>query len=119
MKKILVSTMYLVLIVLLMACAVTQTWDDMNYKQRAAWMNEIYNTQYDAYVAEVKAGNLSEERKEILQAKKKILTELWPILKTYSQYASTNEVPPIEIEAHAFRLVNLLIERRGYGNYNY
>lgn len=98
-------------LVVILGCAggqIMNPWSDMTHKQRAAWMNGIYNSQYDDYLAAVAKPDLTEEERDILRNKKKRLTELWPLLKDYSHYAGTGQVPPETIEAQVIRLINEL-----------
>jgi hypothetical protein len=100
-------------------------------KDASLWMLDIYNAQYEEYktwfvvdpatgkFAVDKDGNAilkpgtPDKQITILQTKKKIFTEVWPLILIYAQYADTGEVPPgtliSTVEARAINLINELV----------
>ena len=89
-------------VVLLIAVTFCCACSSLNIKKTSIWMNSMYNAQYNEYLtwfekdAEGKwktRDSVTEEQKEILRVKKRIFTELHPLLEAYSIYASTSESP--------------------------
>lgn len=83
--------------------------DEMTVKEQAiVWMS-IYNAQYDDYKATVKRGNLTENQKEILRVKKRVLTIAWDLLKTHAEYADTGQLPSKQFEAQLSNIIEQLL----------
>ena len=92
---------------LIAACA------SMQPKQNAAAMMSAYNKVYDDYQMRVKDPSLTPEQKDILAQQKIILTELYPKIKLYNEYAETGKLPYRGLEAEInnllFRLEKLVL----------
>jgi hypothetical protein len=82
----------------LFVCACSQ----LTAKKTSIWMNSMYNAQYNEYLTWFEAdtngklrtkASVTEEQKEILRVKKRIFSELHPLLEVYSIYAATAESP--------------------------
>ena len=112
-------------LVLFTACATLNV--NLNPKQAAAWMNNIYSAQYDEYltwfdksevigkITYTLKPNVPEKQIQILKIKKKILTELEPLLKEYSAYAASGNKTPLIDKAieRAVILVQQLVDMEG------
>ena len=112
-------------LVLFTACATMNV--NLNPKQAASWMNNIYAAQYDEYLtwfdkSEVTGKitytlkpNVSEKQVQILKIKKKVLTELEPLLKEYSAYAASGNKTPLidKVIERAVILVQQLVDMEG------
>lgn len=101
---------------MLQGCAMFQAipnpWTDMSHKERAAWANSIYSSHFDNHnIMTANETVLTEDQKKVLRVKKTVLVEAWPVLKTYSYYANSGQVPPEDVTAHVIRLINLLVEQ--------
>jgi hypothetical protein len=86
-------------------------------------MNSMYNAQYEEYKTwfeEDDTGTLrprstlTEQQRKILRIKKRIFTELHPLLEAYSIYASTSESPGgfdmDLVEDRIIELINRLVK---------
>ena len=82
---------------------------DMNPKELATWALGIYNAQYDNYVTVSARADLTEDYKEMLRKKKKVLVELWPYLRLYVGYVDSGVVPTQELETKIIELIDNLI----------
>jgi len=89
-------------VVLLVAVTFFCACSSLTVKKTSTWMNSMYNAQYNEYLtwfeqdAEGKwksKSTVTEEQKDILRVKKRIFTELHPLLEAYAIYASTSESP--------------------------
>jgi len=108
----------LVVMFFLSACSTMQTIQTP--KEKAIWMFSIYNAQYSDYQTltghvfdtekndwvKVSSPDLSEDQKKILNEKKKVLTEVYPLILLYDSYVSTNTVPSEEVEQKIIGLLN-------------
>jgi uncharacterized cupredoxin-like copper-binding protein len=88
-------------------------FDEMNSKQKATWMNEVYSFQYDDYKMMAAMPNLTENQKKAMRTKKKVLTEVWPLINLYSGYVDTGIIPAVELESQIMSLLNRLIAKGG------
>jgi len=84
-------------------------WSERTPKEKAIWMDGIYNAQYDEYEIRAARPDLTEDEREALRTKKQIFTEVWPLLKVYSKYAESGIVAPLEIEVTILDLLNRLM----------
>jgi hypothetical protein len=84
-------------------------WSEMSPKEQAANLLGIYNRQYDLYLKQATAPDLTDEKREILRDKKKALTELYPFLDVYSDYAARGEFAPADTEIVVMRIVDRLL----------
>lgn len=94
----------------------------MNPKERAVWMMSIYNSQFNDYMMTtgytkdvegkwVKASEpeLTDEQKDILRDKKRLLTEVYPAIKMYTGYAESGVLPDSELETMIVSRLNQLM----------
>ena len=81
----------------------------MTPKEKAVWMMDLYNGQFNDYKIQAAKPDLTEEQKVILRKKKEILTEVYPLIKLYVGYADSGVLPPADTEAVIMRLTNELL----------
>lgn len=103
-----------ILLVVLLLCACSH----LTVKKTSIWMNSMYNAQYNEYITWFEAdatgelrtkASVTERQKEILRVKKRIFTELHPLLEAYSIYASTSQSPKnFNMELVEDRIVELI-----------
>lgn len=84
-------------------------WSEMSPKEQAANLLGVYNRQYDLYLREATSPNLTDEKREILRDKKTALVELYPYLKTYSDYAARGEFAPADVEILVMGILDRLL----------
>lgn len=86
-----------------------KSWAEMNPKERATQLMGIYNDQYELYLREAKIENLTEEKKEVMREKKKLLTEMYPYLEMYADYAKTDTFAPADVEMAVMKVMDKLL----------
>lgn len=124
MKKAVIVPILLLFVVA--SCATMNV--NMTPKGTSAMMNNIYDAQYKEYLSWFNVVGTNEKGEpiyklksdtpakqiEVLKVKKKIFTELHPLLLAYSQYAATGEagkgIVISEVEARASALIQELIK---------
>jgi len=95
-------------------------------KKTSVWMNEMYTSQFDEYMTWFEKDpdkpqeewkvldNVTEEQKKTLRIKKRILTELHPLIDAYAIYATTSESPEgfdmSIVEKRIIELINRLMQ---------
>ena len=110
MRKIL-TILLLVVFFLGVSCSMfpnIKSYGDMTTKEKATLFNRLYVEQYDDYVQMAAMGNLSEEQKQIMRAKKNIFIKVQPLLLEYSNYAATGKLNTPGLEAEILKLLNEL-----------
>lgn len=113
MTKRIVTLALLAMLFVFVGCAGMQgakSITDMTPKEKSAWMMKVYNSSYEDYkVQAAMADSLTDEAKDILREKKKVLTEVWPLIKTYNGYVDTGAIPDKIIEEKIISLLNILL----------
>lgn len=101
----------LFLIILLMGCAQLglKSPQDMTPQEKALWMTNVYNAQYDSYLEWVAKPDLTEKQKDILRIQKEILVEVEEPLELYTKYIEQGALPPGELEAFLIKQLNRLM----------
>lgn len=79
---------------------------EMTPKERGAWFLGIYNSQDRDYRNMVARPDLTNEQKDVLRKKKKIMKEVYPMIKIYNAYIDSGAVPTKEIEDEIVQLIN-------------
>lgn len=78
-------------ITLLSACAFLQqgavSFNSLTPKQKATWAMNVYNAEFADHQLKSSFPDLTESEKTVLREKKKILTELYSIIKLYDAVA--------------------------------
>jgi len=75
-----------------------KSFTEMTPVEKATWMLSVYNAQYADYQFQSARTDLDEERKEVLRTKKKILSEVYPMISVYSGYAGSGVIPAVDLE---------------------
>jgi len=81
---------------------------EMTPKEKATFFMSVYNSQAEDYKAMVAKPSLTNEQKQVLREKKKVLTQVYPLIKTYTSYVDAGAVPTPEVEASITNLINQL-----------
>ena len=97
----------LILATALAGCASfnAKTWNDFTPKDKATFLNGMYSQEYEAYMADAKRPDLTEQERVVMRAKKKVFFQVHPLLELYSQYADKGQIPPGGLETQIFRLL--------------
>lgn len=98
-------------IALLHGCAAMggKSFSEMSPKERATQIMSVYNNQYDLYLREAKVPDLTEEKKEVLREKKKLMQELYPYVGMYTNYAEQGVPAPIDVEMAVMAIMDKLL----------
>jgi hypothetical protein len=77
-------------------------------KQRAAYFMGVYNSQHDAYKAQVAYPDLTAAEKDVLRAKKRALVAVYPMIQAYDLVVAAGGVPSASDEAAILELLDEL-----------
>ena len=72
----------MVLIFTLAACAALETAQNLTPKQQLTVWMQVYNSTYDDTMTMANSPSLTQAQKDLINKKKAILTQAWPLLKT-------------------------------------
>lgn len=86
-----------------------QSFADMSPKQKAVFVMDIYNKQYDSYLDLYRKGEWTDAEKKTLQVKYDLLQELHPYIEMFNSYAEKGVMPPADVEQALISVVNKLI----------
>lgn len=107
MRRLVITPMFLIL--LLIACANQQilTPDQMTPKQRATFAMNLYSNAYDNYLAQFSATPkpIIGDQKAYFDSYKKFMVYAEPIVTGYSQLTTVGGVPTIEQEQQILNLI--------------
>ena len=105
-----VMIILIVMFLALQSCAITQNINipKLTPKQKASWLMNTYNTQFDDYTIKVKLPNLTNEEKKILRVKKDTLTYIYPLIQAYDLVVSRGGTPSKEVESEVMGLMNMI-----------
>lgn len=81
----------------------------MSPQEKAVWMMSIYNAQYDDYLLQAAREDLTEDEKEILREKKRILVKIEEPIELYVGYADSGVLPAATLETLIMQNINLLL----------
>ena len=102
----------LVIILLLgMACAADMSmkpWSEQTTQDRLTWMLGIYNSQDRDYRSMAAMTNLTDAQKKVLQNKKKIMTQVYPMIDLYRKTVNSGGTPDQNTEQQILNLLNQL-----------
>lgn len=98
----------------------TKPVSEMTPKEKLTYVEGIYNSQYAEY--QRTAGyvlvddkwvltyepELSDAKREVMRKKKKMLTDLYPMIQTFRSYVMAGGLPPAQQEQVLFELLDQL-----------
>ena len=108
-RKIYISVALLV--ILCFACAanmIMKPWSEQTPKDRLVWMQGIYNAQDRDYRARAVLPNLTPAQKTILQKKKAIMMQVYPLIDAYRLTVNQGGKPDQATEQTILNLLNQL-----------
>lgn len=80
---------------------------EMTAKEKATLFNKLYKQQYDDYLnMAMHPEALTEDQKTIMRAKKKVFTEIQPLLLEYSDFVLGGLQPTEQLEKTIIDLLN-------------
>jgi len=115
-ERMVAFSMALLLLLSVSGCAYlphgTSNPNEMSPTKLAVWGNNIYVDSYDAYIMEVKmaSDSMSEDQKEFLRAKKKVLVEMYDALLVLNQYLDSGTVPRQQVTDAVIRIAYKILE---------
>lgn len=109
-RRIIYAGLAVVLLMAVVACATNgmKSFGDMSHKERAAFFMSVYNSQADDYKIMAANPALTEDQKKLLREKKKIMTQVYPLIGTYTAYVDAGTAPTPEVEQQILTLINQL-----------
>ena len=107
MQKIKIGIVVL-LVLMLSACAFLQPQTGLSTKQQATVWLQIYNYQYDDTMALAINPSITEDQKKIVREKKRILNQVWPLLKIYVAVVDGGGTPTTADTVAITNLINQL-----------
>lgn len=81
---------------------------DMSPKEKATFFMSVYNAQAEDYKKMVTTPNMTDDQKQVLREKKKLLTELYPMIGAYTTYVDAGAIPDAATEAAITGIINQL-----------
>lgn len=119
-----VMIFYAILFMVLSGCTGLQPTDGpvetMTPKKMGIVMMESYNIAYADYMdtmgfklindkwEKVKKVSLTNYQKKKMNTKKELLIQVWPLLKSYNLYVDLNEIPPDDLVAEIFDILDAI-----------
>lgn len=100
-----------IMILLCFACTANMTmkpWSEQTPKDRLTWMLGIYNAQDRDYRAMSAMSNLTDAQKKVLQSKKKIMVQVYPLIDVYRVTVEAGGTPSHDTEQTILNLLNQL-----------
>jgi hypothetical protein len=101
----------LCLMLLAFACTANMTmkpWSEQTPQDRLTWMLGIYNAQDRDYRAMAAMPNLTQAQKSVLQKKKAIMVQVYPLIDAYRLTVSQGGTPSQTTEQAILNLLNQL-----------
>jgi len=95
----------------LLSCAALdlKTWADRSSQEKAYSIMALYNQQYKDTMSMALAGDaLTDEQKDVVRTKKKILSKVYPLIMAYVEYIDHGAIPTVEMEAMILNYLNQL-----------
>jgi hypothetical protein len=83
-------------------------WSEQTPKDRLVWMLGIYNAQDRDYRSMVAMPNLTAAQKSVLQNKKKVMTQVYPLIDAYRITVNQGGTPDQATEQTILNLLNQL-----------
>ena len=100
-----------ILLLLCFACTANMAmkpWSEQTPKDRLVWMQGIYNAQDRDYRSMAAMPNLTAAQKAVLQNKKKIMTQVYPLIDAYRITVNQGGTPDQATEQTILNLLNQL-----------
>ena len=106
-------TSYLLILVAIgcLACTANMAmrpWSEQTPQDRLVWMLGIYNAQDRDYRSMAAMPNLTPAQKTVLQNKKKIMTQVYPLIDVYRKTVNGGGTPDQNTEQQILNLLNEL-----------
>jgi polysaccharide pyruvyl transferase WcaK-like protein len=68
-------------------------WDERTPTEKSSYFMAIYNAQFRDTVAMASNPNITNDQRQIVRAKKQILSELWPAIQAYDTVVVHGGIP--------------------------
>ncbi len=83
-------------------------FSEMSPMEKATFFMSVYNSQAEDYKAMVAKPNLTNDQKQVLRNKKKLLSEVYPLIGAYTTYVDAGAMPDAATEAAIMEIINQL-----------
>jgi hypothetical protein len=80
--------------------------DEMPPEQKSGFFMSLYNREYKDYLSAAARTGLTEEQKTVLREKKDLLSRVYPMIETYSDYVAAGAMPDKATEEAIMQLLN-------------
>ena len=113
-REVMKRKIYVPLVVLLLLCfactanMAMKPWSEQTPQDRLVWMLGIYNAQDKDYRSMAVMPNLTPAQKSVLQNKKKVLTQVYPLIDAYRITVNQGGTPDANTEQMILNLLNQL-----------
>jgi len=78
-------------------------------KDMGLYFNQTYNAQYRDTMEMATLPNPTQAQKEMVITKKVILSQVWPLIKSYDAIVKNGGIPTIDVEQKINKLINQLV----------
>jgi hypothetical protein len=111
-KNAIIVFLFSLILIGIAGCAMmgAKPYSEMTPKERATYVLSTYNQQYELYLKEATAPNLSESKKEILRKKKELMVQMYPYIGTYANYAKQGAFAPEDVEMALMKIMDKLLQ---------
>jgi hypothetical protein len=102
----------LAIVVFVIGCTANMTmkpWSEQTPQDRLVWMMGIYNSVDADYRSMASMTNLTDAQKKVLQAKKQIMTQVYPLIDSYRIMVNQGGTPDPTTEQAILTLLNQLV----------
>ena len=86
-----------------------KSFTEMTSQERATFFMKLYNAQYDDYIF-WQDQVLTDEQRKVMREKKKVLTQVYPLIMTYNMLVDCGGQPEPEQAEAIMTLINKLLE---------
>ena len=112
MQKTRLCVVLIVLMAVSASCASMQgisgVWTNLSPMQKSTMFNDTYRDAFDDYMRLSQTdGNFSETFLKAMAVKKKALTEVYPLVQTYADYAGTGSITLKHLEPKILKLLTI------------
>ena len=106
---------FVVLALFVAGCATlsnVKPWGDRTPQEKSLAFLQMYNSEFDATMRLSQTANITPAQKEVVKAKKALLSKARPLISAYDGIVTGGGIPGIELEAKILELIDQLA---GYG----
>ena len=102
-------TLILMVALLLQGCSVFKMFKEMSPRAKAHWMMSVFNGEIRDYELQAARPGLTEDQKQVLRWKKKLLMKVYPLINRFVLAAERGETPSEVLESEIVGVLNKLV----------